>query len=89
MALENPAQLLTRLRLRREKTLQRLLTSLILHGASPRWNSRNRPSPQGLAFLAALHEREFEGGWPGNDDVFVDDFELAPEHDDQRGGAPA
>lgn len=88
MEFETPAALLARLKLGREETLQRLLTCLIVHGPYPKWNSRNRPSPAGLAFLAALYERHFEGGWPGDDVTFVDEFEMLPERDDERGGAP-
>lgn len=85
---ETPAALLGRLKLGREEALQRLLTCLIVHGPYPKWNSRNRPSPAGLAFLAALYDRHFDGGWPGDDVIFVDEFEMLPEHDDERGGAP-
>lgn len=88
MEFETPAMLLTRLKLGREETLQRLLTCLILHGPYPRWNSRNRPSPAGLAFLASLYERHFDGGWPGDDVTFVDEFEMLPERQQERGGAP-
>lgn len=85
---ETPAALLGRLKLGREEALQRLLTCLIVHGPYPKWNSRNRPSPAGLAFLVALYERHFDGGWPGDDVIFVDEFEMLPEHDNERGGAP-
>jgi hypothetical protein len=40
MTFETPAQLLARLRLGREEFCQRLLTSLILHGPYPRWNTK-------------------------------------------------
>lgn len=88
MEFETPAALLARLKLGREEAMQRLLTCLILHGPYPKWNSRSRPSPTGLAFLAALHERHFPGPWPGDEVIFVDEFEMLPERDDERGGAP-
>lgn len=88
MEFETPAALLARLKLGREEAMQRLLTCLILHGPYPKWNSRNQPSPTGLAFLAALYERHFDGGWPGDGVIFVDEFEMLPERDDERGGAP-
>lgn len=88
MEFETPPALLARLKLGREEALQRLLTCLILRGPYPRWNSRHRPSAQGFAFLSALYERQFDGGWPGDDAIFVDEFEMLPERDDERGGAP-
>lgn len=87
MEFETPAALLGRLKLGREEALQRLLTCLILHGPYPRWNSRNSLSPAGESFLAALYERHF-GPWPGASPLFVDEFEMLPERDDERGGAP-
>ena len=84
MEFETPAALLGRLKLGREEALQRLLTCLILHGPYPRWNSRNPLSPAGEAFLAALYERHF-GPWPGASPFFVDEFEMLPEHDEERG----
>lgn len=87
MEFETPAALLGRLKLGREEALQRLLTCLILHGPYPRWNSRNPLSPAGEAFLAALYERHF-GPWPGASPLFVDEFEMLPERDEERWGAP-
>lgn len=88
MDFETPAALLARLKLAREEVMQRLLTCLILHGPYPKWNTRNCPSPTGLAFLAALYERHFPDLWPGDEVIFVDEFEMLPERDDERGGAP-
>ena len=88
MDFETPATLLARLKLGREEAMQRWLTCLIVHGPYPKWNSRNRPSPSGLAFLATLYERHFDVGWPGDDVIFVDEFEMLPERDDEKGGAP-
>jgi hypothetical protein len=85
---ENPQDLLRRLKLGREEYCQRLLTMLILEGPYPRWNSRSQPSAAGAEFLRALYERNFGGTWPGDDAVFVDEFELPPRNDTERGGAP-
>ncbi len=85
---ENPQDLLRRLKLGREEYCQRLLTMLILEGPYPRWNSRSQPSAAGAEFLRALYERIFGGMWPGDDAVFVDEFELPPGNDAERGGAP-
>jgi hypothetical protein len=86
--LETPARLLARLKLGREEYCQRLLTTLILDRPYPRWNSRLKPSPAGFSFLRAVYERSFGGRWPGNSAVFVDEFELPPRNDAERGGAP-
>lgn len=88
MEFETPAQLLARLRLGREEFCQRLLTSLILHGPYPKWNSRSTAGPAGLSFLRQLHELSFGSPWPGDGLVFVDEFELPPRHDTKQGGSP-
>lgn len=88
MEFETPAALLGRLKLGREEFCQRLLTTLILHGPYPRWNSRSVPGPAGLRFLRELHDMSFGGGWPGDDLLFVDEFELPPRSDEEKGGAP-
>ena len=56
MAIEDPHQLLGRLKLGREEYCQRLLTMLILDDAYPRWNTRSAASPDGLRFLGLLEE---------------------------------
>lgn len=87
MAYEDPQLLLGRLRLGREEYAQRLLTSLILGGPYPRWNTRNTPSAAGVAFLQALDELCF--GQPGEPaEVFVDELDLPRRHEDEKGGAP-
>lgn len=85
---EDPLDLLRRLKLGREEYCQRLLTMLVLGGPYPRWNSRSKPSASGLQFLMKLYERSFSDAWPGDGAVFVDEFELPPRHDAERGGAP-
>jgi hypothetical protein len=88
VAYENPHDLLGRLKLGREEFCQRLLTSLILGGPYPRWNTRSRVSPLGAAFLRKLDvlslgtDRWHEAG------IFVDELDLPRRSDDERGGAP-
>lgn len=88
MEFETPAQLLGRLKLGREEYCQRLLTTLILHADYPPWNTRAIPGPVGLAFLRDLYEQHFGAPCPGDAAVFVDEFELPPRHDAEKGGAP-
>jgi hypothetical protein len=76
------------LKLGREECFQRVLTSLILDAPYPRWNSRSTPSSKGLRFLKQLYIRSFDGSWPGDDLLFVDELELQPRHDAEKGGAP-
>lgn len=88
MSYEDPRLLLGRLALGREEYCQRLLTMLILGGDYPRWNTRNTPTEQGVAFLQALDELSFgESRFP-EPVVFVDELELPPRHALERGGAP-
>jgi hypothetical protein len=86
--LETPAQLAARLKLGREEFCQRLLTSLILDGPYPRWNTRSIPSGAGTEFLRRLHQLSVATAWPCEDLVFVDEFELPPRTEAERGGAP-
>jgi hypothetical protein len=88
MEFETPQQLAGRLNLGREELCQRLLTSLILHAPYPRWNTRSPVSEPGLAFLERLWDLSGFGAWPGDEVRFVDEFELAPRHDGEKGGAP-
>jgi hypothetical protein len=67
---------------------QRLLTSLIVGGWYPRWNTRSVPVSQGLRFLQRLWVLSFSEAWPGDDAVFIDEFELPPRAEGERGGAP-
>lgn len=85
---ETPTALLARLKLGREEYCQRLLTSLLLHGPYPRWNTRSRLSSTGVAFLRQLYERGFDDGWQDAEPWFVDEFELPPRNETEKGGAP-
>ena len=88
MSYENPHALLGRLRLGREEFCQRLLTSLILGGPYPRWNSRSVPSVRGVEFLKQLDALSFgEARW-ADGGAFVDEFDLPRRSDTERGGAP-
>src|SRR5688500_13076491 len=86
--MEDPWALLRRLKLGREEFSQRLLTMLILEADYPRWNVRSRPSARGLAFLRDLDALCFGASDLGEDAVFVDEFELPPRVEGERGGAP-
>jgi hypothetical protein len=88
LMIENPLQLLGRLRLGREEYCQRLLTMLILNGPYPPWNSRNRPPEQGTRFLQALDALSFgEAIWNGQP-MFVDEFDLPRRHELKAGSNP-
>jgi hypothetical protein len=88
MGLETPAALFARLRLGREEFCQRLLTTLLLDAAYPKWNTRSRPGARGVAFLRDLYERCFGEGWPGDDLWLIDEFELAARTDQEKGAYP-
>ena len=86
--LEDPVQLLGRLRPGREEYCQRLLTMLILAGPYPSWNSRSRPSEHGARFLKALDVLSFNDvSWDGQP-LFVDEFDLPKRHELEAGCAP-
>lgn len=79
---ENPTDLWRRLKLGREEYLQRLMTTLILDGVSPPWNTPQRPGRQGLQFLELLdHAAHGEAGSRTAPDWFVDEY-LLPRIDD-------
>lgn len=88
MEFETPAAVLSRLKLGREEFCQRLLTTLILHAPYPRWNARSAPGAAGLRFLQEVYALSFRDRWPGDDLLFVDEFELRPRSEDEKGGAP-
>lgn len=88
MEYENPADMLGRLKLGREESCQRMLTTLILGGTYPRWNTRSRPTADGVRFLRLLDELSFGEATPPDAEVFVDELELRPRVESERGGAP-
>jgi hypothetical protein len=88
MEWEDPAELLGRLRLGREEFIQRLLTTLVVGGTYPRWNSRSTPTAEGRRFLHSLDVRSFGEGTPPDAAVFVDELDLRPRAESEPGGAP-
>lgn len=88
MRYETPQELLGRLKLGREEFCQRLLTTLVLAAPYPKWNTRSSLCPAGVTFFRTLYERNFGEAWPDGDPAFVDEFELPPRHDAEKGGAP-
>lgn len=86
--MEDPWALLRRLKLGREEFCQRLLTMLILEADYPRWNTKSRPSTRGQAFLRDLDALCFGASDLSQDVVFVDEFDLPPRVEGERGGAP-
>lgn len=88
MALEDPGELLGRLRLGHEEYVQRLLTMLILDAPYPRWNSAHPPSPRGAQFLESLEELSYGDAGPWTEPDFVDELDLPGRHDGERGSAP-
>ena len=53
---ESPTALWRRLKLGREEYLQRLVTTLILDGDAPPWNTPRSPGEAGRRFLGLLDE---------------------------------
>ncbi len=88
MTYEDPDRLRARLRLGREEYCQRLLTMLILGGAYPRWNTRSTPSAEGLSFLQQLDDLAFGEVRTEAPSAFIDECDLPPRHDAERGCAP-
>jgi hypothetical protein len=85
---EAPVDVLSRLKLGREELCQRLVTTLIVGGTYPRWNSRSTPTPEGAEFLRRLDELSFGEATPPLAMVFVDELELERRADGEKGAAP-
>ena len=86
--IEEPRELLGRLKLGREEYCQRLLTMLILDEAYPRWNTVSAISERGRQFLRSLDELSFGKGRDLTGASFVDEFDLPRRTEDARGCAP-
>jgi hypothetical protein len=84
---EDPDALRGRLRLGREEYCQRLLTSLIVGGPYPRWNSRSAPSPHGARYLQLLDDAAF-GNSRRVAPIFVDELDLPSRREEEKGCAP-
>jgi hypothetical protein len=89
---ESPTALWRRLKLGREEYLQRLLTTLILDGVAPRWNTQRSPADGGRRFLALLdetaHGSDNGGRAVAPAEVFVDEYLLPKLEDDAANGWP-
>src|SRR4051794_11065232 len=87
---ESPTALWRRLKLGREEYLQRLVTTLILDGVAPPWNTPRSPGDAGRRFLGLLdgaaHGRHGELGVPA--EVFVDEYLLPKLEEDAANGWP-
>ena len=86
--MEDPHVLLRRLKLGREEYCQRLLTMLILDAPYPRWNSRSKPSVEGLQFLRRLDEMSFGQSDLDERTEFVDELDLPARNEAEKGAAP-
>jgi hypothetical protein len=89
---ESPVELWRRLRLGREEYLQRLVTTLIVGGDPPPWNSQRVPSEAGRSFLQLL-DRAAHGDGVGEAPVtapeaFVDEYLLPKLDESARNGWP-
>lgn len=82
---ERPEVLWRRLKLGREEYLQRLVTTLIVGGDPPPWNTPRTPSEQGRRFLQLLddlaHDVGSDQGTKPEFELFVDEY-LLPKLDE-------
>jgi hypothetical protein len=81
---ESPEELWRRLALGREEYLQRILTTLIVGGEPPGWNTPTSVSGPGRTFLRLLDELAHDPDHPAPDafESFVDEY-LLPKLDEQ------
>lgn len=86
MKWEDPDKLLIK-KLGREEYCQRMLTSLILSGPYPQWNTVSIPSKKGISFLEGLYDLAY-GNLLKKPLEFVDEYELQAKTEDEKGGAP-
>ena len=89
---ESPESLWRRLKLGREEFPQRLITTLIVGGDAPRWNSPSTPDEQGRRFLKLLDDLAY-GDASHRDgaaeaDAFVDEYLLPRLEDSAQNGWP-
>ena len=89
---ERPEDLWRRLKLGREEFLQRLVTTLIVDGDAPRWNTKTRPSDQGMRFFRLLdglaHGHEPLDESAPTPDAFVDEYLLPKLEESAENGWP-
>jgi hypothetical protein len=76
----------------REEFLQRLLTTLIVGGDAPRWNTPNTPSAQGRRFLQLLDDLAYGDATdrevPAEVEAFIDEYLLPKLDDSAQNGWP-
>jgi hypothetical protein len=89
---ESPQSLWRRLKLGREEYLQRLMTTLIVGGDPPRWNTPSAPDGDGRRFLKLLDDLAY-GDAPHRDgpaeaNAFVDEYLLPKLVDSAQNGWP-
>ena len=89
---ESPTALWRRLKRGREEYLQRLVTTLILDGDPPPWNTRRSPGEAGRRFLRLLDEAAHGGhhhvGFEKVPDWFVDEYMLPKLDESAANGWP-
>lgn len=89
---ESPTALWGRLKLGREEYLQRLLTTLILDGDAPPWNTPRSPGTSGRRFLElldeAVHGPQVRGGSSMSPEVFIDEYLLPKLEEEAANGWP-
>ena len=89
---ESPESLWRRLKLGREEFLQRLITTLIVGGDAPPWNTPRVPSAQGRRFLGLLdglaHADGSDREGTVEADAFIDEYLLPKLEDSARNGWP-
>jgi hypothetical protein len=89
---EKPEELWRRLNLGREEFLQRLMTTLIVGGDPPRWNTPRPPSDQGQRFLRLLddlaHGDEQDQPIGAEQGLFVDEYLLPKLEEAAANGWP-
>jgi hypothetical protein len=76
----------------REEFLQRLVTTLIVGGDAPRWNTSSAPDEQGRRFLQLLDDLAYgdasDGDGPTEAGAFVDEYLLPKLVDSAQNGWP-
>jgi hypothetical protein len=89
---ESPESLWRRLKLGREEFLQRLITTLIVGGDAPRWNTPRTPDEQGRRFLQLLDDLAYGDAThldkPAEVEAFVDEYLLPKLLDSAQNGWP-
>ncbi|MFC7726029.1 hypothetical protein ACFQW6_12995 [Nocardioides sp. GCM10028917] len=89
---ESPTALWARLKLGREEYLQRLLTTLILDGDAPPWNTPRSPGAAGRRFLElldeAVHGPHVRDGSSMSPEVFIDEYLLPKLEEEAANGWP-